>query len=213
LRRKISPTVERTCQGVTAHRALSSQNAEAKSLQTLNQELQQHRASAEKSLAETRGLLARREAVLDEERSRAATLEQALAQTRLEFAVALERQRLAPARLSAVVRPATHRRRRREAPLVANCLPVDRLSDVGERPERPPPVEVPHQELTNDVLRAVVESFVLREGTEYGERDVALEVKVAQVMRQLVCGEVQILFDPGSESIDIVVTRGVHRQR
>ena len=90
---------------------------------------------------------------------------------------------------------------------------MDRLSDVGERPERPPPVEVPHQELTNDVLRAVVESFVLREGTEYGERDVALEVKVAQVMRQLVCGEVQILFDPESESIDIVVTRRGDRQR
>jgi uncharacterized protein YheU (UPF0270 family) len=74
-------------------------------------------------------------------------------------------------------------------------------------------VEVPHQELTTDVLRAVVESFVLREGTEYGERDVALEVKVAQVMRQLDCGEAQILFDPESESIDIVVTRGAPRRR
>jgi uncharacterized protein YheU (UPF0270 family) len=87
------------------------------------------------------------------------------------------------------------------------------LSNVEEGPERPPPVEVPHQELTTDVLRAVVESFVLREGTEYGERDVALEVKVAQVMRQLDRGEVQIIFDPESESIDIVVTRGRPRPR
>jgi len=34
--------------------------AEAKALQTLNQELQRHRATAEKSLAEARALLSRR---------------------------------------------------------------------------------------------------------------------------------------------------------
>jgi len=50
-------------------------------------------------------------------------------------------------------------------------------------------VEVPHQELTTDVLRAVVETFDLREGTEYGERDIALESKVAKVIRQLDRGE------------------------
>jgi hypothetical protein len=72
--------------------------AQAKALETLNQELQRHRASAEKSLAETRALLARREAALDEERSRTASLDQALAQARLDLEVALERQRIAPAR-------------------------------------------------------------------------------------------------------------------
>jgi hypothetical protein len=90
--------------------------AEAKSLQTLNQELQRHRAGAEKSLAEARALLARREAALDEERSRTAALEAALAQTRLELEVTLERQRLAPARLSTLARLAAHRRRRRKSP-------------------------------------------------------------------------------------------------
>jgi uncharacterized protein len=51
----------------------------------------------------------------------------------------------------------------------------------------------------------VLESFVLREGTEYGERDVSLDQKVAQVTRQLQRGEAQIVFDPESETIDIVV--------
>lgn len=68
-------------------------------------------------------------------------------------------------------------------------------------------MDVPYRELSPDTLRAVIESFVLREGTEYGERDVALEVKVNQVMRQLDRGEVKILFDPASESVDIVVNR------
>jgi uncharacterized protein len=54
-------------------------------------------------------------------------------------------------------------------------------------------------------LRGVLESFVLREGTEYGERDVSLDQKVAQVTRQLQRGEAQIVFDPETESIDIVV--------
>jgi uncharacterized protein YheU (UPF0270 family) len=64
---------------------------------------------------------------------------------------------------------------------------------------------VPHAELSADALRG--ESFVLREGTDYGERDVSFESKVAQVMRQLERREAEIVFDPDSESIDIVVRR------
>jgi uncharacterized protein YheU (UPF0270 family) len=64
---------------------------------------------------------------------------------------------------------------------------------------------VPHTELSEDALRGVVESFVLREGTEYGEKDFSLAQKLAHVIRQLERGEAQIVFDPGSETIDIVV--------
>jgi hypothetical protein len=69
------------------------------------------------------------------------------------------------------------------------------------------PIEVPHSELRPELLRAVVESFVLREGTDYGAREVALEQKVANVVRQLERGEARIVFDPQSESIDIVPVR------
>lgn len=68
-------------------------------------------------------------------------------------------------------------------------------------------VVVPHTELRSDLLRSVVESFVLREGTDYGEREVSLDTKIAHVIRQLERGEAQIIFDPQSESIDIVVVR------
>ena len=69
------------------------------------------------------------------------------------------------------------------------------------------PVEVPHAELAPETLRAVVESFVLREGTDYGERDATFERKVADVMRQLERREAVIVYDPGSDSVDIVVRR------
>ena len=69
----------------------------------------------------------------------------------------------------------------------------------------PPPVEVPHGDLSAGALRGVVDSFVLREGTDYGERDVSHGDKVAHVMRQLERGEARILFDPVSETVNIVV--------
>ena len=71
--------------------------------------------------------------------------------------------------------------------------------------ETPEPVDVPYTELSPDVLRALIESFVLREGTDYGEREFSLEEKVAKVIAQLKSGEAKILFDPESESVTVAV--------
>ena len=68
------------------------------------------------------------------------------------------------------------------------------------------PVAIPHQELSVDALRGVIESFVLREGTDYGAYEYSLDEKVAHVLRQLERGEARILFDPNTESVDVVVT-------
>ena len=67
------------------------------------------------------------------------------------------------------------------------------------------PVEVPYGELPKDLLHAVIESFVLREGTDYGKKEISLEDKVARVMSQLKRGEAKIVFDPESESVTIAV--------
>jgi uncharacterized protein len=71
--------------------------------------------------------------------------------------------------------------------------------------ETPEPVEVPYGELPADLLNAVIESFVLREGTDYGEKEFSLEDKVARVNHQLKRGEAKIVFDPATESVTIVV--------
>ncbi|HEY2465816.1 MAG TPA: YheU family protein [Steroidobacteraceae bacterium] len=71
--------------------------------------------------------------------------------------------------------------------------------------QAPEPVEVPYGELPAELLNAVVESFVLREGTDYGEKEYSLEDKVARVISQLKRGEAKILFDPESESVTIAV--------
>jgi uncharacterized protein len=68
------------------------------------------------------------------------------------------------------------------------------------------PVRVPVQYLSPELLRKVVETFVLREGTDYGTHERTLDEKVADVIRQLNDGSAEIVYDPDTESVDIVVT-------
>lgn len=63
---------------------------------------------------------------------------------------------------------------------------------------------VPYSEIAPDALQGLVEAFVLREGTEYGDRDYTLEQKVAHVMRQLERAEAFVVWDPNTESVDIL---------
>jgi len=69
-------------------------------------------------------------------------------------------------------------------------------------------IQVPHAQLSPDALRSVVESFVLREGTDYGEREFSLAEKVAHVIGRLERGEAQIVFDPETESVSILSAPG-----
>ena len=71
------------------------------------------------------------------------------------------------------------------------------------------PIRVPSDDLEPDTLRAVIESFVLREGTDYGVHETSLEDKVAQVLRQLRRGDAHITFDPATESVNVVVRRAL----
>ena len=75
------------------------------------------------------------------------------------------------------------------------------------------PVVIPHGELSAEALRGVIESFVLREGTDYGEREYSLEQKVAHVRAQLERGQARILFDPQSNSVtlEVVAAHGPRR--
>jgi uncharacterized protein YheU (UPF0270 family) len=65
------------------------------------------------------------------------------------------------------------------------------------------PVFIPYSELSPDVLQRLIESFVLREGTDYGERPFTLDEKVAHVIGELRHGTARISFDPVTASITI----------
>ncbi len=70
------------------------------------------------------------------------------------------------------------------------------------------PVEIPYRDLTAQALRGVIESFVLREGTDYGERECSLEEKVSQVCAQIERGVARILFDPETCTVTIEIVTG-----
>lgn len=73
------------------------------------------------------------------------------------------------------------------------------------------PIDVPYSSLAPATLRAVVEEFITREGTDYGARERTLDQKVEDVMRQLRRGEARIVFDPESNTVNLVPAAGSRR--
>ena len=65
-------------------------------------------------------------------------------------------------------------------------------------------MKIPHQQLSNEALQTLVEEFVSRDGTDYGDSEVSLEQKSSQVIRMLDKGDVLIVFDAATESCTIV---------
>jgi uncharacterized protein YheU (UPF0270 family) len=63
---------------------------------------------------------------------------------------------------------------------------------------------IPFQELSPEALRGVIEEFVTREGTDYGETEINLEIKIRQVLNQLHAGKAVIVFDQKTETCNIV---------
>jgi uncharacterized protein len=66
------------------------------------------------------------------------------------------------------------------------------------------PVEIPVASLSPEALDGVIQAFVLREGTDYGERETPHTTKLAQVRRQLERGDIVIVFDPRVGSVTLV---------
>ncbi len=63
---------------------------------------------------------------------------------------------------------------------------------------------IPHRELSPEALQGIIEDFVTRDGTDYGETETPLATKVAQVRTQLDKGLYAIVYDLELESIMIV---------
>ena len=69
---------------------------------------------------------------------------------------------------------------------------------------------IPWQDLSPDTLDNLIESFVLREGTDYGEHERSLEQKVNDVKRQLKSGDVVLVWSELHETVDIMPRNAFH---
>ncbi len=63
---------------------------------------------------------------------------------------------------------------------------------------------IPPEQLIMESLRGVVESVIMREGTDYGEHEFSMEEKIEQLLPKVVSGEVVISFDEDSETVTLV---------
>ena len=89
-----------------------------------------------------------------------------------------------------------------------------RLRDIPQPPlpEPEPPraddpphaLLIPPNKVSPRALQGMIEEFVTRDGTDYGERETGLAEKVAQVRAQLQRGQAGIVFFPLEESFQIL---------
>ena len=63
---------------------------------------------------------------------------------------------------------------------------------------------LPWQEVDQETLNNLLESVVLREGTDYGSQELSFDTKVEQLKQRLKSGEAVIVFSELHESVDIV---------
>lgn len=63
---------------------------------------------------------------------------------------------------------------------------------------------IPYQQISPDALQGLIEEFITREGTDYGEIEFSLAQKVSQVERQLARGDIVIVFDSATETVSIL---------
>ena len=65
-------------------------------------------------------------------------------------------------------------------------------------------LKIPYDQLSPEALNGVIEEFVTRDGTDYGEFEVPLETKISQVLGQLKSGKAVIVFDQATETCNIL---------
>lgn len=64
-------------------------------------------------------------------------------------------------------------------------------------------MNIPWQDIDPDTLNNLIEYFVLREGTDYGEHEKSLSEKVDDVKSQLIAGSAIIVWSELHETLDI----------
>ncbi|WP_019677660.1 YheU family protein [Arsukibacterium perlucidum] len=63
---------------------------------------------------------------------------------------------------------------------------------------------IPYSDIDQDTLNNLIEYYVLREGTDYGEHEISLPEKVTAVKRQLENGEVVIVYSELHETVNLM---------
>jgi uncharacterized protein YheU (UPF0270 family) len=83
----------------------------------------------------------------------------------------------------------------------------------ADQPDEKTGILVPKEKLSNEALAALIDEFILREGTDYGTREYDLDDKRKQVYAQLNGQHIFILFDPQQENTTLLTRDQLQRLR
>lgn len=78
----------------------------------------------------------------------------------------------------------------------------DRTANISNRN-----MVIPVSQLQEETLNNILEEFITREGTDYGDYEISLQQKVDRLKRQIVQGEVVIVFDSVLESVNLMTKK------
>ena len=68
-------------------------------------------------------------------------------------------------------------------------------------------MKIPYTELSQEALWGVMDAFILREGTDYGHKEITIDQKRSRVLSMLQSGVAEIVFYQESDHIDIVLVK------
>lgn len=63
--------------------------------------------------------------------------------------------------------------------------------------------KIPVNKLSTETLEGVIEEFISRAGTDYGEIEASWETKFRQIKQKLECGLAVLIFDDKTETTNI----------
>lgn len=72
---------------------------------------------------------------------------------------------------------------------------------------------IPHTEIAADTLHTLIEEFVTRDGTDYGEHVVSTARKVQQVMGQLERKEIYIIYSELHETCTLQIKETISNDK
>ena len=63
---------------------------------------------------------------------------------------------------------------------------------------------IPYDELSTDALQALIEDFVTRDGTDYGQVEMTMQDKASHLLELLKSGELLITYNEETETCGLV---------
>lgn len=65
-------------------------------------------------------------------------------------------------------------------------------------------IEIDHTLLSEDALENIIIDIITRQGTDYGEYEIDIQVKKVQLLRKLQSGDAVIVYSSKKDACDIV---------